>query len=259
MRAVILAAGVGARLAGLTGGAPKVLTRIGGESLIRRSLRLLAHAGVREAVVVLGHGRSRVRASVAGSPIPVRFVFNPHYAETQTFFSLMLTRSLVADEPFLKLNGDVIFDAEILDRLIAGPAACAYAIDEHAILDEEAMKVELGADGRVARIGKNLAVAGAFGESIGIEKISPPFSAVLFDQMEAAAAAGERKLYYEDTFQRAMNEGLRFDPVCIGDLRWSEIDDERDHARAVRLFESPRPTADEARAARVALAQAASR
>lgn len=243
MRAVILAAGVGSRLDSVTGGEPKVLTRVAGEPLIVRAIRLLARAGVTEAIVVIGYERERVRAALAGSPIPVQFVVNPLYAETQTFFSLMLARPLVQDQPFLKLNGDVIFDQEVLDRLIASPASCAYAVDEHALLDDEAMKVELGDDGRVARVGKGLDARTSFGESIGIEKLSPPFSAALFEHMEAAASAGERALYYEDAFQRAMDEGVRFEPVSVGGLRWTEIDDAEDYARAMRLFEPPRPRA----------------
>jgi choline kinase len=151
-------------------------------------------------VIVVGHKEGLVRAALDVSPMPVRFVVNPLYAETQTFYSLLLTRTLVEDAPFIKLNGDVIFEEEVLGRLLASPAPCAYAVDERIALDGEAMKVELGADGRVARIGKGLSIA------------------------------------TEDTFQRAMNAGVRFDPVCIGGLRWTEIDDDRDLARAIELF-----------------------
>lgn len=216
-----------------------MLTPVAGEPLIQRALRLLKEVGVHEVVVVLGHERQRVREALRDSPLPLRFVVNPLYAETQTFFSLMLTRPFVEDEPFLKLNGDVIFDLEVLERLVASPAPLALAVDDRVRLDEEARKITISRDGRVTRIGKGLPVAASYGESIGIEKISPPFAGALFDCMESAARDGERKLYYEDVFQRAIDLGVaRFEPVCIGGLRWTEIDDAKDHARAVRLFES---------------------
>ena len=243
MRAIILAAGFGSRLVSVTKGAPKVMTAIAGEPLIRRSTRLLAEAGVREVVVVVGYKADEIREELlAHSPIPVRFVENPRYAEVQTFYSLMLTRPYVEDEPFLKLNGDVIFDAEILRRLMDADAPLGLAVDDRVKLDEEAMKVELGDEGRVLRIGKQLDVATSFGESIGIERLDPPYSSRIFDHLEAAAAKGETKLYYEDVFQRAMDaEGLPFRPVGIGGLPWAEIDDEKDYARAVALFEGRAP------------------
>jgi choline kinase len=215
------------------------MTRVAGEPLIHRASRLLAAAGVRELVVVLGYQEDVVRAALADAPLPVRFVTNELYAETQTFYSLMLTRPLVEGEPFLKLNGDVIFESEVLTRLIGAAAPLALAVDERVRLDEEAMKIECHGDGSVARIGKGLEIARSMGESIGIEKIGVDAQPVLFRQLEAAAAAGERKLYYEDVFQRAIDaDRLRFEPVCIGGLRWAEIDDEKDFARARRLFEA---------------------
>jgi choline kinase len=215
------------------------MTAIAGEPLIRRSTRLLAEAGVREVVVVVGYKADEIRRELrANSPIPVHFVENPRYAEVQTFYSLMLTRPYVEDEPFLKLNGDVIFHPEVLRRLIDADAPLGLAVDDRVKLDEEAMKVQLGEDGRVCRIGKQLDVATSFGESIGVERLDPPYSSRIFDHLEAAAARGETKLYYEDVFQRAMDaEGLPFRPVGIGGLPWAEIDDEKDYARAIALFE----------------------
>ena len=63
--AIILAAGVGKRLLGTSGGTPKCLIEIGGRSLLLRLLDGLAAAGVREAVVVTGFGDDR-RARRAG-------------------------------------------------------------------------------------------------------------------------------------------------------------------------------------------------
>ena len=66
MTAIILAAGVGKRLLGTSGGTPKCLIEIGGRSLLLRLLDGLAAAGVREAVVVTGFGDDLVRAALGG-------------------------------------------------------------------------------------------------------------------------------------------------------------------------------------------------
>lgn len=60
--AVLLAAGAGRRM----GGRPKALLQRDGEPLLARQLRLLAEAGVRDTVVVLGHHADRLAPLLAG-------------------------------------------------------------------------------------------------------------------------------------------------------------------------------------------------
>src|SRR4029077_8849503 len=81
--AVILAAGVGKRLLGTSGGKPKCLIEIAGRSLLLRLLDGLAAAGVREAVVVTGFGDDLVRAVLSAGVrgIDVRCVTNTRFRE----------------------------------------------------------------------------------------------------------------------------------------------------------------------------------
>src|SRR5438552_2470302 len=83
MTAVILAAGVGKRLLGLSEGRPKCLIEVGGKSLVVRLLEGLAAAGVGDAVVVTGFGEEILRAAVGNGPggIEVRWRSNPRYRE----------------------------------------------------------------------------------------------------------------------------------------------------------------------------------
>lgn len=61
MKAMILAAGRGRRLEGLTVDTPKPLLKVGGESLIERHLRRLAGAGFSEIVINLSYLGDRIR------------------------------------------------------------------------------------------------------------------------------------------------------------------------------------------------------
>src|SRR5262249_11006271 len=77
--AVILAAGRGSRLGGETS---KPLVEVGGISLIGRVLACLRHAGVEEAILVLGYQGERLRRAVSesfGTSLRLRFVFNPDW------------------------------------------------------------------------------------------------------------------------------------------------------------------------------------
>src|SRR5919206_2773478 len=76
---IILAAGVGARLAGSGRGLPKPLMTVSGSPLIAHALAHASASGCRDAVIVIGHEGARVREAVeAMAPaIRVQFVTNP--------------------------------------------------------------------------------------------------------------------------------------------------------------------------------------
>ena len=63
MRGLILAAGVGKRLAPLTDELPKGLLELGGRSLLARLLDGLATAGVGQTAIVVGHRHEAIRAA----------------------------------------------------------------------------------------------------------------------------------------------------------------------------------------------------
>src|SRR5215471_9911374 len=66
--AVILAAGKSERIGAATQGTSKVLLRVGGLSLLERTLRTIQAAGIEKAVVVVGHDRDRVGRVAAAMP-----------------------------------------------------------------------------------------------------------------------------------------------------------------------------------------------
>ena len=238
MRALLLAAGFGSRLSRVTRGGPKVLVPVAGEPLVQRSARLLAAAGIEELVVVLGYRGDDVREALECAPLPVRFVENNRYAEFQNYYSVMLARPFVEDEPFVSVNGDVLFEPALLDRVISWDSPLGVAIDEANPLNEEAMKVQIDDRGIVRSIGKWLPVAASFGEAMGIWRFDPASARKAFDALEERALAGERTAYYEDVYHRAIgSHGLAFEPIPVGGLRWAEIDDENDLLNARMLFE----------------------
>jgi MurNAc alpha-1-phosphate uridylyltransferase len=81
MKAIILAAGAARRLAPLTDRTNKCLLAVGGRSLLDRMLEALATAGVAEAVIVVGHCGTQVRAAAGPrrGAMPIRFVENAEY------------------------------------------------------------------------------------------------------------------------------------------------------------------------------------
>src|SRR5580658_3957764 len=127
MRAVILAAGRGARLSGAEGShLPKCLLNFGGASLLERHLRLLQAADVDEVVVALGFQHEEAEAELArlaAMGLPKAEVF---INERFTLGSV-LTVHVVADAmrrggDVLLMDADVLYDARIMQALAAGAA-----------------------------------------------------------------------------------------------------------------------------------------
>ncbi|MDW8124389.1 MAG: molybdopterin-binding/glycosyltransferase family 2 protein [Geminicoccaceae bacterium] len=75
LAAIVLAAGRSSRM----GEVNKLLAPLEGEPMVRYAVEAALSAGLAEVVVVTGHMRERVEAALAD--LPVRFVYNPRYAE----------------------------------------------------------------------------------------------------------------------------------------------------------------------------------
>ncbi len=235
--AVLLVAGVGSRLRPLTDEVPKALVQVGRSSMLERAVSTLREHGVRHFVFATGYRQEAVRARVAELGIEATFCHNPRYEETQNSISLLHCRQALEDVGFYKLDGDVLFEPEILTRLDGATEPLGVAVDGVRPLDAEAMKVVVGAARRIECFGKSVAVADAHGESIGIERIAASMSKTLFDAIYALERRGICDKYYEDVYSDLISTGrVAASAIEVGDLRWTEIDDRADLDRATAMF-----------------------
>src|SRR5262245_46647626 len=172
MRAIVLSAGQGKRLLPLTAEIPKCLLAVDGErSLLEFQLATLARCGIGRVTVVSGFGVERVERFLASNPVPglpIELVYNPFYAASDNLATCWVVREAMCED-FVLLNGDTLFEAGVLRRLLASPPApIRVAIDHKDAYDEDDMKVSLDDDGRLVAIGKALKPEIVHGESIGM-------------------------------------------------------------------------------------------
>jgi choline kinase len=235
--AVILVAGIGSRLRPLTDDRPKALVQIGSETILGRAVRLLHAHGVERIVLATGYREDAVRRALEGAPVELAFCPNPRFDVTQNSVSLWECEREVRGASCFKLDGDVVFQPEVLERLDASAAPLAMAVDRTRRTDAEAMKFRADDAGRILELGKHLPLDRASGESIGIERMSREAVATVFDGLGAAVARGRTDLYYEDVYSELIAAGrLAAGAVDVGDLPWTEIDDHADLARARTLL-----------------------
>ncbi len=212
MKAIILAAGIGKRLEEINKGLPKCLTAFNGKTILEMQLGSLKGSDV---TLVLGYKADEIKGKFPG----LKYVINKDYADTNTIWSLGLA---LDGKDTMVLNGDVVFDKEIIDLLKAPNCAAVQFKNVH---PEEIQVILKGKE--IIRIGKNISGAG---EAIGIYRFSGEFSLKLKEQIGKM----DRNLYYEDAIDRILPQN--FVAEDIGDLRAKEIDFPEDLTEALSIF-----------------------
>lgn len=225
---LILAAGFGSRLGYEM---PKALIEWEDACIIDHQIANLQEAGIEDVWVVTGFQSERVREHVAENWPDARFVQNPLFMDTNTAKSMLIgLQEIPADERVVALNGDVVFDAGVLDLLLDEPERTSFAVDPK-VCGEEEIKYRIR-EGRLQELSKQ---THGEGEAVGVNHFAGADRAVLVRALEYV----EMQAYFE----RAVEHMLPYTQkpvrcVDIGDLRAMEIDFPEDLEEARNLFEA---------------------
>jgi L-glutamine-phosphate cytidylyltransferase len=229
MRAVILAAGKGARLNSTVGDTPKCLLRVGDKTLIERQIEAFRGVGIDDIAAVVGAQSDRVKR-ICGRQIS--YIENTRYARTNSLYSLWLARPLLWDG-FLVANCDVLFHPQLLVDLLTSRHEDALLIQYAASpLGDEEMKIKTRR-GCVVEIAKTLPASEADGENVGIAKFGAGGARVLAGFLNERVAAGGLR----DWAPHAFGDFARVRPLHVIGTRgypWTEIDFPEDYEHAVR-------------------------
>jgi choline kinase len=156
------------------------------------------------------------------------FVYNEVYDQTNTSKSLLRALRASQESGVLWLNGDVVFDHKVLERVADRIAAdkSFVCVNTSATADEE-VKYTVDAKGYIKELSKT--VKGALGEAVGINFISSHEKADVIIQLDAC---GEQD-YFERGLELAIEKhGLQMEPIDISDLFAVEVDFQDDLDRA---------------------------
>jgi choline kinase len=237
MNAVILAAGIASRLRPLTDHTPKCLLPIGGTTILEHTIGNLLANDVRDIVIVTGYLEEQIRAYVAARfpSLPVTFIHNDVFDSTNNIYSLWLTRPRTEHDAMLLLDSDIIFDPRIIGALRDSGRADCLAVRADGGVGEEEIKVRIDDARRVLALNKQVPVADAYGESIGIELFSREWVEELFRVLERKMLVnGEVNQFYEKAFEEMIASGRALYAVNIDGFPCIEIDTAADFTRAER-------------------------
>ena len=231
MRAVMLAAGVGRRLAIEE---PKVLLRFGGRTLLERHLAILSALGVNDAVIGIGHEALAIeRALEALGQTDVSTIYNPDYEQGSIVTLWRVRAALTAGGPVLLMDGDVLYDRRVLEPLAETHHADCLLVDRAFEPGDEPVKVGV-VDGAPADFGKTIDPAlDAYGESVGFFRLSERTANTLVETAGRMIEGGGSERPMEDAIAAVLRAASPpFGLEAVTGLPWIEIDFPEDVERA---------------------------
>jgi choline kinase len=234
LKAIICAAGRGVRLGA---DSPKILLEFGGYTLLEWHALRLREAGVANVILVTGYLRQQIAPVLPGicarHELGMRELVNERFHEGSVLsLAAALPEIKSSPEPILLMDADVLYPAEMLERLIHSTHPTALLLDrEYSTKDDDPVLVPVK-DGRPFEFRKQWTGRADFvGESIGFFKIGPDDLPMLIDETRARSAGPQVRDSYDDVL-RAMVLAGRFGCEDVTGVPWTEIDFPDDVSRA---------------------------
>ncbi len=115
--ALVLAGGLGSRLAEVLGSIPKVLAPIEGRPFLDYQLQFLADAGVRRVVLSLGYRAEMVLEHLVQTKLPLKVDTVVEPRPLGTAGAIAFARPTLTGDPVFVLNGDTWLDIDLNEML----------------------------------------------------------------------------------------------------------------------------------------------
>lgn len=231
-KAVIVAAGLSSRLS-LSNNLPKGLLKIGGQSLLERSINALRDYGIQKIGIVVGFKAALLKRELNEKII---YINNPFYRHSNNLASLWFAKNFVGEDPFIYLHGDLIYDPEILKNAINDFSMSnseAAMVTDYSKVDEEAMKVLV--DKNMLKYShKDIPLSKANGEWTGIALFKEKTK--IFSYAENILLEEGLDFYDTYCFSKMANNGISIHCSSTRGLTWEEIDFQEDYSKAKELF-----------------------
>lgn len=234
-QAVILAAGLGSRIRSDAQPLPKPLVKVGGLTLLKRTILTAKSAGVKRFVIIVGCMGDQVQASLKDDPdmagLDLVWVQNEQYT-LKNGISVLCARPHIRGEFFLTMS-DHIVEKSVWQTLQAAPArgGLVLAVDRKigTIFDmDDATKVRVGERESIQAIGKQLTEFDAI--DTGVFRCDP----ALFDALEHFRSENGDASLSEGVQTLARAGKARV--ADIGEAWWQDVDDLPSRKEAERVL-----------------------
>jgi len=247
---IIIAAGLGSRMADLTDDKPKCMLEFGDKTLLQRQLEAYRACGVTDISVVRGYQKDKIHYD------SLRYFENPDYENNNILNSLFYAEEAITGHVICAYS-DILFDAHVVQRVLEAQHDISVVVDidwrgyyegrrDHPL--DEAENIIFDANNRVIAAGKAIATKNdVHGEFIGMMKFSPHGAEIFkrhFNRIKELYAGKPfqrakvfEKSYLTDIIQDMTDIGIPIHCVII-ERGWKEIDTIEDYEKALMDFDN---------------------
>ncbi len=239
MKALILAAGRGTRLAPLTNNIPKCMVKYNNKPIIDYELEALKENNITDIAIVGGYLAHILKEYTKID----RFYINNNFEHTNMVWTMFCARdfleSCIADKQDLIISySDIIYKSEIINKLKKYNNDFGVIIDkdwkmlwdsrfENVLSDAESLKIK---DNKIIEIGKKVySINEIEGQYIGLFKISHHFIQQMIDfydnldRNKIFDGKNFQNMYMTSFLQEIINTFNNIEPIFIN-RGWIEID-----------------------------------
>jgi choline kinase len=237
-RGLLLAAGRGRRMGGLTDEKPKCFAPLHGRRLFDWQLQALQTAGIEPVALVRGY-----RADAFTEPL--RYFDNPGWATSNMVRTLLSADEWLSADACIVSYSDIVYTAETVTALAAKEGDVVVAYDPqwlslwskrfaNPLLDAESFRLD-GA-GRLQTIGERCATTAEIqGQYMGLLKITPQGWGKIVSLLQGLGDDVVDRLDMTGLLRRGIAAGWQVEvSMVVGP--WGEVDEPGDLALYERLF-----------------------
>jgi choline kinase len=226
MKIIILAAGIGSRLGNPF---PKPLTKLkNNKSIMQMMTENISSVYNADLInLVVGFKKDLIMESFPD----LTYIYNQYFDQTNTAKSLLKAIKKTKDQSILWMNGDIVFDKNILIKLkeYIDKDVSFVAVNTSKVAEEE-VKYTLK-DNYIDELSKT--VENGLGEAVGINFISSKYIDSFIKRLEQC----DDNDYFERALEVAIEkDGFKIKPVDISEFNCIEIDFEEDLKNANNLI-----------------------
>lgn len=244
MQALMLAAGMGKRLAKYTKNNTKCMVEVAGKKLIDHAINAIKKAGIKRFVIVLGYKGDNLKNYILSNhkdELDFVFIDNEVYSTTNNIYSFYLAKDELAKDDTILLESDLIFDENLIKEMCETKEKNVVAVAKYESWMDGTC-VTLNEDGTVHKFVEKQNMKSdqldKYYKTVNVYKFDKDFvTGTYIPFLEAYMKIQGLNSYYETSLKYICQlPGMEFKAFTMDERPWYEIDDAQDLDIANVLF-----------------------
>lgn len=244
MQALMLAAGLGKRLAKYTKNNTKCMVSVAGRKLIDRAIDAIKEAGIKRFIIVLGYKGDVLKKYILDNhegELEFVFIDNDVYATTNNIYSFYLAKEELNKDDTILLESDIVFDNDLIKDVVNDPDKNVVVVakyeswmDGTCVTLDESNHIKKFVEKQNMHIDR----LDSYYKTVNVYKFDKDFAYnVYIPFLEAYMKIQGLNSYYETSLKYICQlPGMSFKAFLMNERPWYEIDDAQDLDIANVLF-----------------------